>query len=347
MRAGVKAIQLVKCGRSRNAFRIKELPDPTVKDGEVRIQTEISGLNFADVLARLGLYPEAPPLPFVPGYDVVGRVNQVGKHAGELKEGDRVVALTRFGGYANQVVARAVATVKITEEMNPCAAAALATQYTTAWHASEDMVNLYEKDRVLIQAAAGGVGLALVQLARRKKCEIFGTAGSEEKCKFLSEQGVDHPINYNQKNFQKEVKKILGKYRLDVVFDSIGGDSFRNSLKLLGPGGRLVFYGAAQMAGKKKNLFRSVKTLTTFGWFHPLYLLTRSKSVIGINLLKLADYQPRRITRAMNAVVQLATRGELKPMVGKVFPAVRIEEAHEYLGLRKSMGKVGISWEGL
>ena len=340
----MKSIYLVRHGSPEQAFEIREEKAPTPNKNEVRIQVEASGLNFADVLARLDLYPVAPKIPCVLGYEIVGTIDSVGLDVKGFNTGDRVVAFTRFGGYASCVVASSKAITKIPDKMDATIAAALATQYCTAWYAAEEMIRLHKGDHVLIHAAAGGVGTALVQIAKHRGCVIFGTAGSNSKLDLLREMGVDYPIDYKTTNFDKEICKVLDKKGLDVVFDSIGGKVFKKSMKLLSPGGRIVLFGVAQMAGQRRNIFRSLKTLIEFGIFTPLLFLIRSHGLIGVNMLQIADHQPDILKRCMKNVLDLTIQSELTPQIGHEFPADKISEAHEYLGMRKSTGKIIIKW---
>ncbi len=342
----MKAIYLVCHGDSKTAFEMREEKDPLPAEGEVLIEVEVSGLNFADVLARWGLYPDSPKIPCVLGYEVVGRVVAAGNGIEKLSAGDRVLAFTRFGGYASKVAVSAMAVAKISEEMDAGVAAALSTQYCTAWFAAEEMVRLFPGDHVLIQAAAGGVGTALVQIAKRRGCVVFGTAGSPAKLDYLKEIGVDHPINYRQKDFAKEIRSICGDRGLDVVFDSIGGKTFRQGFNLLTSGGRIVSLGVAGMTGSRLDFLRILRTVLGFGFFHGLQLLSNSKSVLGVNMLRIVEDKPEGLQRCIRTVLDLAEKGELSPKVGGEYPAEKIAEAHEFLGMRKSTGKVILKWLG-
>ena len=223
-------------------------------------------------------------------------------------------------------------------------AAALATQYCTAWYAAEEMVRLNSKDHVLVQAGAGGVGTALVQIAQRRGCVVFATAGSETKLDYLKSLGVDHPINYRQKDFVKEVRKISGHRGLDVVFDSIGGNTFRKGYRLLGSGGRIVAYGVAGMTGHRLNFPRIFQTVLGFGFLHGLSMISNSKSVLGVNMLRIAEDRPDVLQRCMHAVVDLTEKGELDPKAGKEYPADQVELAHACLEMRESVGKIILRW---
>lgn len=191
------------------------------------IKVAAFGLNFADVMARRGMYKEAPPLPAILGYDVAGIIEAIGENVDTIKIGDRVTAMTRFGGYAEYAVTNASAVGVIPDNIDNAAATALATQYCTAYCAAAEMVNLYEGDKVLIQSGAGGVGTALIQYAKYKHCEIFATAGNDSKLNYLTSLGVQHPINYVSNDFEKEIKNVTGGKGVDVIFDAVGGKSVK------------------------------------------------------------------------------------------------------------------------
>ena len=340
----MKAYQLTRFGKASEAFQLKELADLQPEAHEVVIDVEAFGLNFADVVARLGKYQDCPPLPCVIGYDVVGRISKVGKDVQNLNNGQRVVAFTRFGGYATQVAADQNGVVVIGENADPGKAAALATQYCTAYYAAEEMVRLNEGDHVLVQAAAGGVGTALVQIAKHRKCIVYGGAGSDDKLEYLRKSGVDHPINYRKVEFYSAVAKIMGNNKPDVIFNSIGGKTARYGMKLLGATGRMVCYGAAEGTEIKNKLVAGIKLVWGFGLIFSPFLIMQSKSFIGINMLRVGDEKPHILKRCLAQVVKWHQEGILKPHVGKVFPADKLAEAHEFLESRKSIGKVIVKW---
>ncbi|MBK8504398.1 MAG: zinc-binding dehydrogenase [Saprospiraceae bacterium] len=213
----MKAAYLTKYGPAATAFEIREIEKPAPGADQVLIKVEGFGLNFADVMARLGLYKGAPRLPAILGYEVVGRVEQCGTNIRHLKPGDRVVALTRFGGYAEYAVGEGPVVYPVPNELSVGVAAALATQYSTAYFLANDMANLQENDRVLIHAAAGGVGTALVQLAKHFGCTIYGTCSSQTKVDYLKGNGVDFPINYVENDFAGTVRQLSPENGLDVI----------------------------------------------------------------------------------------------------------------------------------
>ena len=196
-----KAYHIVKFGKPEKAFELRDVQLPPITADDVLVEVEAFGINFADVMARLGLYQDCPPLPAVVGYESVGRVKQKGKNVDNVEVGDRIIAFTRFGSYSQEVVTSKDAIAKITDDYPVGKALALATQYCTAFYAAHVVTNVMPGDKVLIQAAAGGVGTALTQLCKRKDCIIYGTAGSDVKLDYIKENGVTHPINYRKIDF--------------------------------------------------------------------------------------------------------------------------------------------------
>jgi NADPH2:quinone reductase len=339
----MKAAYLVKYGPAENAFEIREVPRPKPGRNQVLIKVEAFGLNFADVAARYGKYRGAPPLPTLLGYDVVGHIEEYGANVKNLVKGDRVTALTLFGGYAEYAIAEEGIAQKIPESIDAGTAVALATQYCTAYFLSDRMTNLQENEKILIHAAAGGVGTALVQLALYRKCIVFGTCSSSEKIEYLRKIGVHHPIDHTENDFAKTIEKLVGNKGIDVVFNPIGGKSLKEGYGLLGAGGRLVSYGVSSL-NNKKNIFGKLKDLWQFGFYHPVQFLSSSKGIIGLNMLKIAAERPKKIAKVMQEVLQLHQEGILLPHVGGEYFIDQLSEAHQFLESRKSMGKIVVKW---
>ncbi len=339
----MKAIYLIKNGKSSEAFEVREAQPPVPKAGEIQIQVSAFGLNFADVMARKGMYRDAPPMPCVLGYDVAGVVTAVGQGVTNHAIGDRVTAMTRFGGYAQSVITDARAAAKIPDSMEMNAATALTTQYCTAYYAAAEMVNLHKGDKVLVHSGAGGVGTALVQYALHKGCEVFSTAGSDEKVALLKSLGVHHPINYNTQDFEQVVKQTTNGAGVDVIFDAVGGSYVRKGFRALAHGGRIVCYGAADLSSK--NIFGKLKAFLGFGIYHPVVFMMNSKSMIGVNMLRIADHKPEVLQRCLQEVIKLTEQGVFKPTVGKAFPVHELAAAHDFLESRKSTGKIAVVWE--
>jgi NADPH2:quinone reductase len=339
----MKAIYIVKHGNADEAFELRETPKPVPKPGEVLIKVEGFGLNFADVMARKGDYKDAPPIPSVIGYDVCGAVERVGSNVTNVVEGDRVTAMTRFGGYAEYAITDARAVAKIPALLPVPEATALTTQYCTAYYCAAELVNLFPGDKVLIHSAAGGVGSALLQYAKYKECEVFATTGSDSKVELLKQMGAAHVINTSKQQFDEYIEEVTKGEGVDVIFDAVGADFIRRGLKSLNAGGRIVCYGAAQM-NDAKNVFSKLSKGIQFGIYHPAFFMLNSKSLLGVNMLKISDHKPEVLKRCMENVVKLVEQGVFTPATGKIFKASDIVEAHKYLEGRKSTGKVACVW---
>ena len=334
----------VRKGDPGNAFELEERPIPKANPDEIVIKVSHFGLNYADVMSRRGMYADRPALPVVLGYEVVGEVVEVGSEVSHVQMGDLVLALTPFGGYAEYAKTQGAGAISLDAGTNPAEATALATQYCTAWMAACHMINLKPGDKVFVHAAAGGVGTALVQIAKWKGCEVFGTASRPEKMDYLISQGVDHPINYREKDFVKEVERLCGEDRIDVAFDPIGGKNFKRTLGLLGSGGRIITFGASDWSSTEGNFLDKLKIGLGFGFFHPIALLMKSKGVIGVNMLRLGQNKPNYVQEALEEVYTHYRQGILKPTVDSVFNANELGQAHARLESRGSIGKVVVKW---
>jgi len=339
----VKAIYLVRFGKPEDAFEIRDVAMPEPSDSQVRVKVEAFGLNYADVTARQGRYRDCPPLPCVLGYDAVGVVDAISKNVTNVKVGDRVTLFTLFNGYAEYIVADYRAATKIPENFLLPFAAALATQYCTAYYASCECVNVHEGDVALVHAAAGGVGTALIQMLLYKGAVIIGTCGSQEKVEHLRKSGVQYPINYNTSDYREEIKKILGDRKLDLVFDSLGGKYVSDGIKLLATGGKLVMFGGADVTSEK-NFFKRWRKIFQFGFYHPGMFMMASKSLIGISMLKIGKEKPEIISRVLREVVALGGKNVLTPSGGQEFPVSQLAEAHYALEQRRTLGKVVVKW---
>lgn len=317
----------------------REAPDPVPGDGEIRIAVRAAGVNFADVLARLGLYPDAPKPPVTVGYEVSGLVDAVGPGVTMHRAGDRVVALTHFGGYADRVVTPGVFAFPIPDSLDDIVAAAIPVNYLTAIIALYRMANITAGDTVLIHGAGGGVGIAATQLARRRGATIIGTASSS-KHDAIRAQGVDHAIDYRQADVTAEVRRLTNGRGADVVLDPIGGRSFADSYRLLAPLGRLVMYGVSSVApGERRSWWRAFTTLARMPTFKPLSLMNRNRGVFGLNLGHLWE-ERGQLAEAMTLLVADVAAGRLRPVVARTFPLDRAADAHRFIQSRSNIGKV-------
>ncbi len=339
-----EAIVLKQNGSAATAFerRCWEIDAP--KDNEVVIESEAFGLNYADVMSRLGLYREAPPLPCVVGYEVVGKITQVGKDVSSDLVGKRVLAFCRFGGYAKQVVTQEYAVVPI-GEIPAEQAMVFCTQAVTAYYMAAYLTPIQAGEKVLIHAAAGGVGTLLVQLAKLRGAEVFAKIGDDSKAEVVRSLGADHVINYKKADYAEEVKRLLKGDRLDASFNPAAGSTFKKDFELIGSGGRVVLFGASEMSSGKFGIFSKLNFLRKMGLVLPIGLMMRSKNVLGVNMLKIADNRPMVLTHCLKEVVALYQDGKLIPQVGGIYSIDEVAKAHEALENGRTTGKLTVKWD--
>lgn len=339
----MKAVVLAGTG-GYDVLQVQERPDPAVGPGEVRVAVKAAGINFADTLARVGLYPDAPKPPCVLGYEVAGEVESVGAGVTEHEVGDRVLAGTRFGGQAELVTVPAGLVQALPDALSFEQGAAFPVNYGTAYAALIVMGSLREGNRVLIHAAAGGVGISAVQIARNAGAEIFGTA-SASKHAAIRAQGVTHPIDYRSLDFEAEVMRITGSEGVDLVIDALGPTSFRKDYRLLRPGGRLVMYGLSESSKEgRRSIPLTLRSLAamptaTMPWWKSLMMINENKGVFGLNMLKWLDSEGN-LDRLVEPLMADLEAGRLDPVVAEAFPFERAGEAHRFIAERRNVGKV-------
>jgi len=315
----------------------REGPEPSPGNGEVLVRMRAAGINFADVMARLGLYPDAPKLPCVVGYEVAGTVERVGSGVSGLNAGDRVVALTRFGGYTEAIAVPAAQVFPMPAAMSFEEGAAVPVNYLTAVLMLRHFGNVRKGDRVLVHAAAGGVGMAAIQLCRIAGAEVIGTA-SVAKHATLRDAGVAHAIDYRTQDFEQEVKRITGGRGVDIVLDATG--AFGKSYRTLAPLGRLVCFGLSGAAtGLVPSRLAALGQIIRLPWFHPIKLMNDNKAVIGVNLGHLWD-RIELLRGEMLALLADYETGRIAPVVGKTFPLTEAAAAHRFIQERQNVGKV-------
>ena len=257
-------------------LRRQEGPDPVPRSGEVRIRVEATGVNFADVLGRLGMYPDAPRIPYVPGYEVSGKIDLIGQGVPNFREGDAVFALTRFGGYSDVVCVPYKQVFRRLDWMSAQDAAALPLNYLTAYMMLVIMGSLHAGDKVLIHGAAGGVGLAALDICRILGAETFGTA-SPQKHDYLLENGLNHAIDYRNRDYERAVMDLTGGKGVHIVLDPLGGIPLAKELStMLQPSGRLIHFGASSLAaGKRRSLWALFRGMIMLPFYSPLKLMSR------------------------------------------------------------------------
>jgi NADPH:quinone reductase-like Zn-dependent oxidoreductase len=320
-------------------IQIREAPDPVPGDGDVRIAVRAAGVNFADIMARLGLYPDAPKPPLVVGYEVAGIVDAVGPNVTDVRVGDRVMALTKFGGYATAVVTHASFVFPVPSGLSDVEAAAVPVNYVTALIALYRMANVARGETVLIYGAGGGVGIAATQLAKLRGATVIGTASSS-KIAAIQALGVDHPIDRQHADVSAEVRRLTSGRGADVILDSIGGSSFGVSYRLLAPLGRLVIFGVSSLAaGPRRRILHTLWTLARMPAFRPMSLMNQNRGVFGLNLGHLWD-QRHHLHAVMELLLEEISAGRLRPIVAQTFPLERTADAQRYMQSRSNVGKV-------
>lgn len=337
----MKALVLTKPG-GPEVLQVQERPDPAVGPGQVRVAVRAAGINFADLMARVGVYPDAPPPPCILGYEIAGEVESVGHGVDNVKVGDRIVAGSRFGGQAELATVAADTVWPLPEGLSFEEGAAFPVNYATAYAALVVMCGVDEGERVLLHAAAGGVGIAATQIAKARGAEVFGTA-SASKHDAIREHGVDHPIDYRTKDFADEVRRLTDGEGVDVILDAQGPSSFRKDYRLLRQGGRLVMFGFAQAQTGKRDIPALVKglvgmPLATMPWWKSVNLMHENKGVFGLNMLTWWDREG--LDRVTEPLLDDLSAGRLKPVVAEAFPFDRAGEAHRFMEERRNIGKV-------
>lgn len=324
---------------SPDVFEMRETPDPTPSTGELRVRVRAAGVNFSDVLSRLGLYPDAPKPPLVVGYEVAGHVDAIGSDVTGFAAGDRVVALTRFGGYADVVAVPATQCFHVPQELSDAEAAAMPVTYLTAALALYRMAALTPGETVLVHNAGGGVGVAATQLARLRRARVIGTA-SPLKHAALRTFGVEHLIDYTHANVAEQVRTITKGRGVDVILDPIGGSSFTASYRMLAPLGRLIIFGLSAAApAEKRSWWKVFHAWRATPRFDPLSLINRNRGVFGLHLGHLWE-ERAQLAPLMEMLLAELRAGRLRPVVARTFPLEKAGEAHRFIQSRSNIGKV-------
>ncbi len=338
-----EAFVLIKNGASKDAFQLQEISLPELKNDEVLIESEAFGLNYADVMARRGLYREAPPLPCVVGYEVVGIIIRTGSETSTDLIGKRVVAFTRFGGYAKHAITKCDAIVEI-GDTGASDALSIATQGVTAYYMAEYNSPIHKNDHVLIHAAAGGVGSLLIQLAKNRGAIVYAKVGNKDKIQHCIDLGADHVIDYSVDDYEQKTHNLLNGKTLDVSYNPVGGSSFKKDVRLLNKAGKIVLFGGSELSGSKWGVLSQLNFVRKMGFFTPIVLMMKSISIIGVNMLKVADNRPDVLQECLQGVFLDYKKGVIKPVSGGEFSSSEFTIAHDLLESGKSTGKLIIRW---
>ena len=332
----MRAVLLRKTGPPES-LTIETVPDPAPGPGEVAIAVRASGVNFADVLARQGLYPEAPKPPFVPGFESAGEIAAVGAGVTSFRVGQRVLAYHLTGGYAERVVVPVERVFALPDNVPYQTAVVLPLNYGTAYIALYRTGPVERGMRVFVHAAAGGVGLAALDLGRRAGLEITGAASTHFKRARLLHAGVLHVVSSRHLRVDRVSRRIYGGPAYDIVLDSVGGKTVRQGLRALRPGGRVVSLGVGSLSGG--GLFGALRFLLTMQSFTFLNLLEPSVGLHGVNLRRLME-NPALVRGVIEQLIAWTASGEIRPEPGRVVPLEEVGIAHTLLERRSNVGKI-------
>ncbi|MCO4748131.1 MAG: zinc-binding dehydrogenase [Proteobacteria bacterium] len=332
----MKQIWIPKTG-APSVLEVRETSDPEPGPGQVRVRVQAAGVNFADLMARVGLYPDAPPLPAVVGYEVAGVIDAVGEGVDASRVGEEVAVATKFGGYSDMVV---VDEVQIANRrgLDPVLAASLPVVGLTAWMMLIEMGRVREGDRVLVHSAGGGVGVMALDILKWKGAYAIGTA-SAGKHAFLKERGYDQLIDYRTEDFREVLRN---EEPLDLILDPIGGDSWTKGLDLLRGGGQLICFGmSATSSSDTRSLLSVAQAFWQVPWrrVNPISLMNENKGVLGVNMGHMFD-ERARLAGWLQEIFDLVEKGVIRPHVHATVPFSQAAEAHRILHDRENLGKV-------
>lgn len=304
---------------------LRDLPEPEPGPGEIKVRILARAVQYVDVLMVAGQYQFKPPLPFVPGGEAAGEVVALGEDVSGFEVGDRVMTRHSPGAFAEYGVARAADTVAIPSGMDADAAAGFRSAYMTAYHALVDRGQLRPGETLLVHGAAGGIGLAAIQVGKILGATVIATASTQEKRRAATEEGADHVIDYSSGGFRDAVKELTGGRGADVVYDPVGNWVFDESMRCIAWGGRILILGflGGEPALAKTN-----------------HLLIKGASAVGVRLGGFTEYEPERAATNLRTLLDWAATGKVRPRISARLPLDRAAEALELLKQRKAIGKV-------
>lgn len=307
---------------------LEDIPAPDIKKNEILLDVHAAGVNFPDTLIIEGKYQFKPPFPFSPGGEAAGVISAVGENVTHLKPGDRVMALTGWGSFAEQVAVPNYNVLPIPESMDFTIAAAFSMTYGTSMHALKQRANLQPGETLLVLGASGGVGLAAVEIGKALGARVIAAASSAEKLEVARNAGADELINYTDTSLKDEIKRLTNGNGADVIYDPVGGDLFDQAIRAIAWNGRLLVVGFA--SGRIPEL--------------PVNLaLLKGASVVGVFWGSFAQRQPQDNATNFKQLFAWFEEGKLKPLVSQVYPLERAGEAIDALGGRRAVGKVVVS----
>lgn len=320
----MKAILCTRHGPP-SALEYGDAPEPKPGKGEVVIAARACGVNFPDTLIINGKYQFQPPMPFSPGSEVAGEVVATGDGVKHIQRGDRVMALVIYGAFAEQVLAPAATVVPIPSEMPFTDAAAFPMAFGTSLYALKQRGRLAEGETLLVTGAAGGVGLAAVQLGKVLGARVIAAAGSAEKLALCREYGADDTVNYREESLKEQVKALTDGRGADVIYDAVGGDVFNQALSCIAWDGRLLVVGFASGEIPKAAANR---------------ILLKGCSVTGVFWGKFAQVEPQENLANFMQLSEWAAAGRIRPLVTKTYPLAEAPQALDEILARRATGKL-------
>ena len=335
----MKQIVIARAG-APDVLSIENVADPQPKAGELMIRVAAAGINFADILARQGIYPDCPPYPCVVGYEVSGVVDAIGEGVDEGWLGKQVLALTDFGGYADMACVDARYVWEKPAALSFQAAASLPLNTITAWGLLMAMGGLCEGETVLIHNIGGGVGLSALDIALHAGATVIGTA-SGRKHEFLKQRGAHHLIDYTTDNWEQAVAEITQRQGVELIIDPLGGKHWKRSYKALRSTGRLGVFGisAAATSSGLGGKLALAKLALSMPFFHPVGMMRGNRGVFGINIHAMYE-ESGKLNAWMQHILAGVDAGWLRPHVDRVFSFDEAAQAHAYIEARKNIGKV-------
>ncbi len=334
----MRQIWITKTG-DPEVLKIKEIPDPIPRNGEVRIRVEAAGVNPADILGRLGQYKTAPSMPYVPGFEVAGTIDLVAQGVTGFREGDKVLAFTRFGGYSDTICVPYLQVFKRLDWMSAKDGAALPVDFLTAYVILIVMGSMRLGDTVLIHDVADGIGIAALDICRITGARTYGTAYTD-KHDFISEQGLDFPIDRRSKDYEQVIRETTAGRGVDIVINRFGRSDWKKDYRVLAPTGRLIHMEGSNMIKSKKESFFRYLQLHLGG---PSYTYSRlmrdNKSVAGFSLPNLWN-EGESVQNWMKQIISWYDEALFRPVIDKAFSFHQVANAHMYVQNQENNGKV-------
>lgn len=328
-----KAIYINNYGDGTNLKLIAREVKSSLAPNEVRVEVHYSGINYADIVMRIGFYKDAPPKPFVPGYELSGIVAEIGSEVTKFKVGDRVMAGTKFGGYVDSIILEEWQVIKIVDSMELADGAAIPVNFITAYIALHEFGRIRKGDKILIDCATGGVGVMAMQMAKDVGVSVIGLTSTPSKKQFIE--------NYGAKAMTHDEFLNSGEKDFDFILNSSGGKSLVEHYKILNKAGKLCCIGLQSgIKDGKRNIFRFIKTALEMPKFSMIKLTMESKMVSGFNALKFFDDE-----KWMKKIIKELEQNKFSPFVDKIFDANEVAQAHQFLETKKAKGKVLLQWK--